>query len=173
MDLTNVSGVNSYLQTLAAGGGLAGGCFPANGMAGSYLWGINGILGGYPLGALAGSTTSAAAPTYERFMEALQKAVDERQGWSDETKEEVQELIKKSGRAQFPYYSLYAGARAGEDSADSPDQVKSRWNLQQAQPGDSSQAGRQGSLAYRLAASRAARQQERMAARQSRVSWEV
>lgn len=170
MDLL-VNGVNGYFQTLAAGGGLAGGYLPVNSLAGSYLWG--GIPGIYPLGVLAGSATSAAAPTHERFMEALQKAVDERQGWSEETKEEVQELIKKSGRAQFPYYSLYAGARAGSDSTDSADRVQSRWKMQQEQSGDSGQAGNQGSLAYRLAASRAARQQERMAARQSRVSWEV
>lgn len=172
MDFSNVSGVNSYFQTLAAGGGLAGGYLPVNSVAGSYLWG-SGILGGYPLGMLAGSMTSAAAPTYARFMDALQKAVDEKQGWSDETKEEVQELLKKNSRLQFPYYSLYMGAQAGGDSADPADQVKSQWVLQQGQRSDSRQTGRQEPLAYRLAASRAARQQERMADRQSRVSWEV
>lgn len=169
MDFSNVSGVNSYYQTLAAGGGLYGGYLPVNSMAGSYLWG-SGILGGYPLGVLAGSTTSAAAPTYARFMEALQKAVDEKQEWSDETKEEVQELLKKSVRTQFPYYSLYTGTQADGDAAD---QVKNQWKLQQGQRSDSRPTGSQGSLAYRLAASRAARQQERMADRQSRFSWEV
>lgn len=167
MDFSNVSGVNSYYQTLAAGG-----YFPVNSVAGSYLWG-SGILGGYPLGALAGSATSAAAPTYARFMEALQKAVDEKQEWSDETKEEVQELLKKSVRTQFPYYSLYTGAQTDGDAADAADQVKSQWKLQQGQRSESGQTRRQGSLAYRLAASRAARQQERMADRQSHVSWEV
>ena len=177
MDFSNVKGVNSYFQTLAAGGGLAGGYllgeyFPVNSMVGSYLYGT-GLLGGYPLGLLAGATTSAAAPTYAKFMDALEKAVDEKQGWSEETKEEVQELLKKSYRTQFPYYSLYTGSQSGGDSTDSTDQVKTQWNLQQGQRSSSGQSGRQGSLAYRLAASRAARQQERMAERESRVSLEV
>jgi len=176
-----MKGMNSYYQTLAAGGGLTG----------NYLWGSGSIFGGYPTAMLSAGMTSAAAPVYARFTEALQKAADERSNLSDEEKQEIQDLLKKNGPVQYPFYTSYAGypfyapylgylAGGGNsqgeqgDSADvSRQQTSGQLNMRLEQNTDSTLAERQGSLADRLASNRAARLSERMSQRQSHHTWSV
>lgn len=164
MDLYNLYGMNGYYQTLMAGSGVLGGCFPGSMMASPEL-----------------------TSTYAKFTDALQKAVSERQtngsGMVVLTEEALARIQKDPAYGKEVMDMLQKGVYGlrvigGSDkecggekssvkssSADSHSQ-KSRWEEQYEQNYDQMRLGMRGSLADRLASNRAGRIQERMAQRQ-------